>query len=220
MSRSRYHLGFGAFRQCSSHVSHMISWYCKQITTWVRDTDVKTAFSVHTFEDDETPPGPYDEVESAGIREAIPIHEISKIFYADTGKILNMGTDDEVNSPVLLLKRALNAIPPRRMMERFEDESPPEQSVEAIEASPVHVDRGDDDSQSQIDAQFERDIRSSSVAPAPSPPRSPPPKTRAQWQIPSNLDPEWLAFEVYIESPDSSPESSPALSPVQSVEPE
>ena len=173
---------------------------------------------MHTFEDEETQPAPYDEVELAGIREAIPIHEVSKIFYADTGKILNMGNDGEVNSPVLLLKRDLNAIPPRRMMERFDDESPLEQSIEAIETHQAQTNGGDDDSQSQIDAQFERDIRSSSVVPPASPPHSPPPQHKAEWQIPSNLDPEWLAFEVYTESSDSSPETSPVLSPVQSVE--
>ena len=174
---------------------------------------------VHTFEDDETQPGPYDEVELAGVREAIPIHEVSKIFYADTGKILNMGNDGEVNNPVLLLKRDLNAIPPRRMMERFEDETPIEQSIERAETEQVQTNWFEDDSQSQIDAQFERDIRSSSIVPGASPPRSPPPQKQAQWQIPSNLDPEWLAFEVFTESPDSSLENSPTLSPIQMPEP-
>lgn len=73
---------------------------------------------VHTFEDDETCPGPFDDVQQAGIREMIPVHEISKIFYADTSKVLNIGSDAESNHPVLLLKRDLNAIPPRRMAER------------------------------------------------------------------------------------------------------
>ena len=35
---------------------------------------------VHTFEDDEPQPGPVDDVPSAGIRDVVPIHEISKIF--------------------------------------------------------------------------------------------------------------------------------------------
>lgn len=47
----------------------------------------------------------------AGIREVVPIHELSKIFYADTGKILNIGNEGETNSPVLLLKRDPNANP-------------------------------------------------------------------------------------------------------------
>ena len=169
---------------------------------------------VHTYEDDEHQPGPFDEVGLAGIKEAIPIHEVSKIFYADTGKILNMGNDGESNNPVLLLKRDLNAIPPRRMMERFEDETSLEESIEVPDHSRSHTSEGYDDSQSQIDAQFERDIRSSSL-PAVSPPRSPPSQKQELWQIPSNLDPEWLAFEVYTESPDSSSGNSPIESPVQ-----
>ncbi|KAL8869700.1 MAG: hypothetical protein Q9174_004077, partial [Haloplaca sp. 1 TL-2023] len=79
---------------------------------------------VHTFEDDELQPGSFGDVPLAGIREALPVHEISKIFYADTGKILNIGTEGEVNSPILLLKRDVNAIPPRRMTERQYDDIP------------------------------------------------------------------------------------------------
>lgn len=74
---------------------------------------------VHTYEDGEPQPGPYEGVELAGIRELIPVHEISKIFYADTGKILNIGNDGESNNPVLLLKRDINAVPPRRMMRQI-----------------------------------------------------------------------------------------------------
>ena len=77
---------------------------------------------LHTFEENEAQPGPYEDIVLAGIREAIPIHEISKIFYADTGKILNIGNDGETNSPVLLLKRDVNAVGPRRMMERYGEE--------------------------------------------------------------------------------------------------
>ena len=72
---------------------------------------------VHSTEDGEAQPGPFDDVALAGIREVIPIHEVSKIFYADTGKILNIGADGEPNNPILLLKRDPNAVPPRRMME-------------------------------------------------------------------------------------------------------
>ena len=73
---------------------------------------------MHDFEEDQAQPGPFDDVRVAGIREMIPIHEVSKIFYADTSKVLNIGTDSETNHPVLLLKRDVNAVPPRRMVER------------------------------------------------------------------------------------------------------
>ncbi|KIW49707.1 hypothetical protein PV05_11360 [Exophiala xenobiotica] len=73
---------------------------------------------VHDFEEDQARPGPFDDVRLAGMREMIPIHEISKIFYADTSKVLNIGSDAESNHPVLLLKRDVNAVPPRRMVEK------------------------------------------------------------------------------------------------------
>ena len=67
---------------------------------------------LHTFEDKESQPTVYDGLSLAGIRELIPIHQISKIFYADVGKILNINSDDDAsNSPVLLLKRDVEAIP-------------------------------------------------------------------------------------------------------------
>ena len=65
----------------------------------------------HTVEGDLEPQG-YDGVERAGIREIFPVFQIGKIFYADTGKVLNIGSEDS-NSPVLLLKRDLEAQPPR-----------------------------------------------------------------------------------------------------------
>lgn len=148
---------------------------------------------VHTFEDDQPQPGPFDDVALAGIREALPIHEISKIFYADTGKILNIGTDGEANNPILLLKRDVNAVPPRRMMDR--------QTAEPDwYADDYHEDEED---QSHIDAQLHRE---SSVAPEDSPHNQSQLQTSRPWSLPPNLDPEWIAFEVYTEEPDSDEE--------------
>jgi hypothetical protein len=76
---------------------------------------------VHTFDENESQPHTYEGVDLAGIRDIIPIHQISKIFYADTSRILNISTDGETNNPVLLLKRDIDAIPPRRMIEREAD---------------------------------------------------------------------------------------------------
>lgn len=73
----------------------------------------------HTIEDDELKPGPFDDVDQAGTREIFPVFQIGKIFYADTGKVLNIGSE-ESNSPVLLLKRDLNARPPRSLMRKDE----------------------------------------------------------------------------------------------------
>ncbi|KAF2472572.1 Ran-binding-domain-containing protein [Lindgomyces ingoldianus] len=148
---------------------------------------------VHTFEDGEAQPGPYEGVDQAGVREIIPIHEISKIFYADTGKILNIGTDGETNNPILLLKRDINAVPPRRMMERSAVE--PE-----YDSDDSHTVGGSDveDEQSELDAQLRRE----SVANAAE--ESQQDEVQAHpWRLPPNLDLEWMAFEVYTEEPSS-----------------
>lgn len=56
--------------------------------------------------DEEATQGPYDKIRQAGIRESLPIPNIAKIFYADTGRLLNIGADTAgSHSPVLLLKR-------------------------------------------------------------------------------------------------------------------
>jgi hypothetical protein len=135
---------------------------------------------VHDFEDGVLP-GPFDDVQQAGIREMIPVHEVSKIFYADTSKVLNIGTDSETNHPVLLLKRDINAVPPRRMAEReLEDEldadnqrnGEPKTQEQKLHVAEDHTDR-----------------------------------KRDPWRLPPSLDPEWIAFEVYTEAEDSDDES-------------
>lgn len=142
---------------------------------------------VHTVEDGQPEPGRFDDVTTAGIREVVPIHQISKIFYADTGKILNIGSDGETNNPVLLLKRDMNAAPPRRMMPEEERQQ---------EWDPVH-EEDDNDLVSELDAQFARE----STEPADTQPID---ATHEKvWRLPTSLDPEWIALEVYIEEPES-----------------
>jgi hypothetical protein len=164
---------------------------------------------VHTFEDDEAGPLPYEGVDMAGVREVIPIHEISKIFYADTGKILNIGSDGETNNPILLLKRDINAIPPRRMMEHNNDES-------GYDSDDSHTaGRSDDDEeQSELDAQLRRE--SVAHAPPPESPKEDQPEVHP-WRLPPNLDLEWMAFEVYTEEPSSESEVDESDLDVQSA---
>lgn len=149
---------------------------------------------VHTFEDNEPQPQSYEGLMMAGIREILPIHQISKIFYADTGKILNISTDGETNNPVLLLKRDLNALPPRRMMER--------DGVEE-EEEPTEHEEPEDEEQAQLDAQLNGAGGPTSASfnslhedfiPE-------------EWRLPPGLDPEWIAFEVYNEDSSSDSES-------------
>ena len=161
---------------------------------------------VHAFEEGEPQPGPYGDVSSAGIREAVPVHELSKIFYADTGKILNIGSEGEANSPVLLLKRDPNAIPPRRMMDRYSDEEEQgyneSDAIGSAQSPPQH---GHEESQAVI-ASPQTGLQSSSTAPTP-PQDQQVAHVPDPWRLPPNLDPEWIAFEVYTEPEDSDTES-------------
>ncbi|KAL9586071.1 MAG: hypothetical protein Q9203_003994 [Teloschistes exilis] len=166
---------------------------------------------VHTFEDDGLEPGSFGDVNLAGIREALPVHEISKIFYADTGKILNIGTEGEVNSPILLLKRDVNALPPRRMMQRQNDE---ELEVSKSDTPSGHTKSASTNAAVSKESQPIRPGQESTSTSATSTPRkgvdlAPPPNP---WRIPLDLDPEWMAFEVYVETEDSDPESEPDAS--------
>jgi hypothetical protein len=149
---------------------------------------------VHEEEEQES----FDEVARAGIREVIPIHEISKIFYADTGKILNIGSDGETNSPILLLRRDINATPPRRMVRRHsdseQDEQYPTETGSPPQFPPVEKEEGSE-------AQFRHDNIGSVPAQSHVEPDVP-----RKWKFPPNLDPEWIAFEVYTETPDSDEE--------------
>jgi hypothetical protein len=149
---------------------------------------------MHEFEDGEPQPGPYDGVEQAGVREVIPIHEVSKIFYADTGKILNIGSDNESNNPILLLKRDVNAAPPRRMMERDVEEP----GYESDDSHTAGID-GEDPEQTEVEEQLRRES-TPHLDTTPQEPEEPEQPTYP-WRLPPTLDLEWMAFEVYTEDP-------------------
>jgi hypothetical protein len=160
---------------------------------------------VHEIENQES----FEDVAHAGIREVIPIHEISKIFYADTGKILNIGGDGETNSPILLLKRDINAAPPRRMVERHSG-TEDDQTDRATEGDGATHSTYQDDSP---DAQRRRE----SIGPEAEHFHGEPDTSR-KWKFPPNLDPEWMAFEVYTEAPDSDEDDVESSEPSISVE--
>lgn len=155
---------------------------------------------MHDYEDGEPRPEPYDGIRQAGVREIIPIHEVSKIFYADTGKILNIGADGESNNPILLLKRDVNAAPPRRMMEREPEEET------GYESDDSHTVGGGDESdleQSQLEDQLRRESTPNPEPPVPQEPEQP----TYPWRLPPTLDLEWMAFEVYTEDPSTDSEA-------------
>ena len=160
---------------------------------------------VHSFEDDEEKPGPCEDVELAGIRETVPLHELAKIFYADTGKILNIGTEGETNSPILLLKRDLNAVPPRRMMDRYNDAGSPDRDDNNSAMTNPILPNGHQNGASHfshVEGSSELVLSQSDLSSATASPRPSPHKSLVQalnpWRLPPDLDPEWLAFEVYI----------------------
>ena len=156
---------------------------------------------VHSFEDDEPQPESCGDIDTAGIRELVPVHEISKIFYADTGKILNIGSEGEANNPVLLLKRDPRAVPPRRMMnayDEFEDVAELGNTT-----SPLTFDNGKDANHPSSTQNLQHH---SNITPSDHPQQQIA-HTKSPWRLPSSLDPEWIAFEVYKEADDSDTET-------------
>jgi len=143
---------------------------------------------VHTFEPDDPQPGPFDDVVNAGIRDVVPIHEVSKVFYADTGKILNIGGDGESNNPVLLIKRDIHADPPRRMLQRS-------RSVDNFHFSDCDT---SDEETSEIGA-----VLKTNTTPDLKLPEAYAQTDCQAWRLPSNLDSEWIAFEVYNDENES-----------------
>ncbi|KAL5343635.1 RanGTP-binding protein-domain-containing protein [Aspergillus crustosus] len=158
---------------------------------------------VHIYDESEAQPYSYEDIKTAGIRDILPIHQISKIFYADTSRILNISTEGETNSPVLLLKRNINAIPPRRMVER---DTPDFSAAEESDLEEV------DEVQAQLDAQLTGSGTNSSN------PSFHESSIPTEWRLPKDLDPEWIAFEVYNEDDASDTESDTEPSKPPDVE--
>ncbi|KPM42860.1 hypothetical protein AK830_g3678 [Neonectria ditissima] len=146
--------------------------------------------------DDEQIGGPYDEITAAGIRESIPIHQVSKIFYTDTGRILNIGTAaDGEHNPVLLLKRDVEAVPnwdtAGGITDYLEDA---ESDGSSITPGTSNGDAGDDE-QSTVDKQLFQE----SAAVQPKIAVKSLQTGLRKFKFPSHLDPEWIALEVYEE---------------------
>lgn len=159
---------------------------------------------VHTFEDGSTGPGSYDGIPLAGIRELIPVGQISKMFYADVGRILNINNEDGASSnPVLLLKRDTTQLQPAAA-ERDDEREQQARILETIEEPSFTSEPTPSESSAQDD--IDRQLREESQAAEPtqdtpahkqiSPARIEH-QSLPRWTIPHNLDPEWLALEVF-----------------------
>ncbi|KAK8111437.1 uncharacterized protein PG998_007894 [Apiospora kogelbergensis] len=152
---------------------------------------------VHTLDDGNVEPTSYDGVSLAGIREVIPVGQISKMFYADVGRILNITNEDGVSSnPVLLLKRDIHQATPQTEPSPSSDEGRVIGSIEEVEedavpASAVAV------SPTSRGEPYGGKLRKRKQGN----PAYKTLKTRKHIQItmdnPPNLDPEWMALEVF-----------------------
>ncbi|KAF3054908.1 Ran-specific GTPase-activating protein 30 [Daldinia childiae] len=144
---------------------------------------------VHTVEDGSAPPTAYEGVQSAGIREFIPVHQISKMFYADVGRILNINNEDGASSsPVLLLKRDVKAIPPNQARQNHIFPEDERQLIESLDESIVSDDTLEGDSQYEIDRQLRQEIVVTKAAMR---------RSTNSWRLPQDLDPAWIALEVF-----------------------
>ncbi|TLS23980.1 hypothetical protein PpBr36_08721 [Pyricularia pennisetigena] len=152
----------------------------------------------------------FDDMPMAGIRESIPVHQLSKIFYTNTGRILNIGQElAPDNNPALLLKRDLTATTPKQVIDEI---------LHSVEEAATDADETEYQNEALMDSQDELDLqilRESSGPPsekAPSPhgqrrsDSAPAPKS--SYSFPKHLDPEWIALEVFTEIEDESSSST------------
>ncbi|GKT99893.1 hypothetical protein FLAG1_01845 [Fusarium langsethiae] len=140
----------------------------------------------------------YSDIPHAGIRESIPVHQLSKIFYTDTGRILNIGSaTDSEQRPVLLLKRDVQVGPSRS-------------EHDDINGLIEELDRESNDAASDLtskdgdQANIDKQLLGEFVRPAAEDPNTaiPPSKDYSKWKFPAHVDPEWMALEVYEEQDD------------------
>ncbi|KAL7622071.1 Ran-specific GTPase-activating protein 30 [Parahypoxylon ruwenzoriense] len=159
---------------------------------------------VHTLDDSHTRPGPYDGVPLAGIREFIPVGQVSKMFYADVGRILNINNEEGASSnPVLLLKRDIKATPPNRRPAASGDHFDQPHLIEVADESAATSDStlSEGNSQDEVDYQLRREIKATattqSACTITQSGKPQPIKTAKLWRLPQDLDPEWIALEVF-----------------------
>ncbi|KAI0888161.1 Ran-binding-domain-containing protein [Annulohypoxylon maeteangense] len=146
---------------------------------------------VHTVEDGDDQPSSYDGVRTAGIREFVPVHQISKMFYADVGRILNINNDDGASSnPVLLLKRDTKALHVNKEIPTITHQMAQTGLIQDVDESATSngtLEAGShDDANDQLQLQLQLESENTRPTKSPSP-----------LKFPQDLDPEWLALEVF-----------------------
>ncbi|KAI8682705.1 hypothetical protein LRP88_05336 [Fusarium phalaenopsidis] len=180
-SRTGYHAG--CLASLPTPVSSENSWEYAYHLEIIEDLDDGR------LHDDEQDTRSYDDIPKAGIRESIPAHELSKIFYTDTGRILNIGSaTDSEQRPVLLLKRDTRATPSKPDTEGIAG------SIEDSGSTMIEA-RDAENDQADVDKQLLEESRDSSTNPK----KAAPIGEHSKWKFPAHLDPEWIALEVFEE---------------------
>ncbi|KAI1458126.1 Ran-binding-domain-containing protein [Annulohypoxylon moriforme] len=152
---------------------------------------------VHTLEDGDDQPSSYDGVRTAGIREFIPVHQISKMFYADVGRILNINNDDGASSnPVLLLKRDTKALHVTKEIPVEAEQVSQARLIQDLDENPRSNGTLEADSQDDINDQLQLQLQLESE-------NNRPTKSPSPFKFPQDLDPEWVALEVFDISDES-----------------
>lgn len=133
---------------------------------------------------------------SSNRKELIPVQQFSKIFYTDTGKLLNIRDPmDEEARPVLLLKRDAN----NSSQTTFETERCA--SVAGCVGDKDDQSQGFDDYQNLIDIQIHHEAHNTSIE-----------GNTTQYSrlsnLPKHLDPEWLALEMFVVDDDNEDDDS------------
>lgn len=149
------------------------------------------------FHDDESKTCSYDGMSQAGIRESIPVHQVAKIFYTDSGRILNIGNNDEAgNNPILLLKRDVGAPTAEEVVKDIM--TPGKASLDIQDMSSVTSDEQD---------AIDRQIWGESEIPNIEIEENNEPQHPFALHLPPHLDPEWFALEVFLDDEEDDDES-------------
>ncbi|KAI1631453.1 RanGTP-binding protein-domain-containing protein [Biscogniauxia mediterranea] len=171
---------------------------------------------VHSFGNGEARPSAYNGILIAGIREFIPVHQISKMFYANVGKILNIHNEEGASSnPVLLLKRDPGAVPVTTMMSEgmseLNGQSTQRHMLENADDSILSEKTlSEGDSQDDIDRQLMHESKAAKSSTTGLCKRSslPAESSKESWRLPPDLDPEWIALEVFESDDDDDDDNS------------
>jgi hypothetical protein len=156
---------------------------------------------VHT---DDEEAASFDGVARAGIRETISVDQLSKLFYTDSGKLLNISQDTEGgNRPVLLLKRDSSSMPSNSAAPATSGCKQREAIKDGQRAS--DSDSEDLDEQSLLDQQLGGNLVSNDEGLPTGKDLSLP--KHPHKLFPKHLDPDWIAMEMFQMNEDTGQDS-------------